>query len=533
MFESFTENIREKSGGKLPFEDAWANLKAFFAQVSENKKMGSDILFMVTYMASIITADISRPEIFAFAATRKEYITSKYIAKVETFVKRWNYNYAKALEMVADRTKNPILSSMLIRYGNSIGSGVPDNEFLVLELSTVRIVYRNHFEQGIEMLKKWGDAYIALMLSATIVSIIIMVSIAIYTPDDLDATLNTSYLLTIGIAVFGIGTMYHSIPGDQKCHELPGQGSYEQRMIRKMERFIVPTVIITSVLLLIGGFNAGLIYLIIGVLLAPLGIFAVIDDTKIIGRDADFSVFIRSLGTIMGGKGLTVPYALAEVDIKTLKVLYEFIQSVYSKLNLGLDENLVWERFIDESGSNLISKYLNIFRDSIKLGGNPSEVARVVSTSMLEQTLLREKREMLATGFIVLLIPMHVAMVAIFIFLYQILLTMSHAVTAVMASFDQVSDAMSSTTASMGGSMSGMVNIFVNFPEDKMGTYIAIVLLIITVANIMAGKIVKGGANYLYYAFGSILFSLTGILLIVTPFIVEMLFQIPIFNGGV
>lgn len=124
--------------------------------------MGSDILFMVTYMASIITADISRPEIFAFTATRKEYITSKYIAKVETFVKRWNYNYAKALEMVADRTKNPILSSMLIRYGNSIGSGVPDNEFLVLELSTVRIVYRNHFEQGIEMLKKWGGMHTSL-----------------------------------------------------------------------------------------------------------------------------------------------------------------------------------------------------------------------------------------------------------------------------------------------------------------------------------------------------------------------------------
>ncbi|KAF1078437.1 archaellar assembly protein FlaJ [Methanogenium sp. MK-MG] len=531
MFESFTEDIREKSGGKLPFKDSWANLKAFFAQVSENKRMGSDILFTVTYMASIITADISRPEIFAFTATRKEYITSKYIAKVETFVKRWNYNYARALEMVAERTKNPILSSMLTRYGNSIGSGVPDNEFLVLELSTVRIVYRNHFEQGIEMLKKWGDAYIALMLSATIVSIIIMVSIAIYAPDNLDSTLNTSYLLTLGIAVFGIGTMYHAIPGDQKCHELPGQGSYEQRMIRKMERFIVPTVLITSVLLLIGGFSAGLIYLVIGILLAPLGIFAIIDDTNIIGRDADFSVFIRSLGTIMGGKGLTVTYALAEIDIKTLKVLSEFIQSVYSKLNLGLDENMVWERFIDESGSNLISKYLNIFRDSIKLGGNPSEVARVVSSSMLEQTLLREKREMLATGFIVLLIPMHIAMVAIFVFLYQILLTMSHAVTAVMASFDQVSSAMSSSTASMGGSMSGMVNIFVNFPEDKMGTYIAIVLLIITVANIMAGKIVKGGANYLYYAFGSILFSLTGILLIVTPFIVEMLFQIPTFEG--
>lgn len=531
MFESFTDSVREKSGGKLPFADAGIKIKAYFAQISENKRMGSDLLFMVTYMASIITADISRPEIFAFTATRKEYATSRYIAKVETFVKRWNYNYAKALEMVSDRTKNPMLSSMLSRYGNSISSGVPDDEFLLLELSTVRSVYRNYFEQGIEMLKKWGDAYIALMLSATIVSVIIMVSIAIYAPDDLDTTLNTSYLLIIGIGIFGIGTMYRAIPGDQKCHEIPGQGSYEQKMIRRMERFILPTILITSLLLLVGGFNTGLIFLIIGILLAPLGIFAIIDDTNIIGRDSDFSVFIRSVGTIMGGKGLTVTYALAEIDIKTMKVLSGFIQSIYSKMNLGLDENLVWERFIDESGSNLISKYLNIFRDSIKLGGKPSEVARVVSSSMLEQTLLREKREMLATGFIVLLIPMHVAMVAIFIFLYQILLSMSHAVTAVMASFSEASAAMSDSTTSVGGSMSGMVNIFVNFPEEKMGTYVAIVVLIITICNMMAGKIVKGGANYLYYAFGSILFTLTGVIFIVTPFIVDILFQIPAMGG--
>lgn len=79
--------------------------------------------------------------------------------------------------------------------------------------------------------------------------------------------------------------------------------------------------------------------------------------------------------------------------------------------------------------------------------------------------------------------------------------------------------------------MSGMVNIFVNFPEAKMGTYVAIVVLMITICNMLAGKIVKGGGNYLYYAFGSILFTLTGVMFIVTPFIVEMLFQIPVMGG--
>jgi flagellar protein FlaJ len=53
------------------------------------------------------------------------------------------------------------------------------------------------------------------------------------------------------------------------------------------------------------------------------------------------------------------------------------------------------------------------------------------------------------------------------------------------------------------------------------------VILIITIANIIAGKIVKGGDNYMYYAFGSILFALSGMVYIVTPYIVNMFFTIP------
>ena len=77
------------------------------------------------------------------------------------------------------------------------------------------------------------------------------------------------------------------------------------------------------------------------VLLAPLGIFGFIDDTNIIHRDENFTTFIRSLGTIMGGKGLTVTTAMAEIDRKSLPVLSEFIDATYSKLNLGLDDDMV------------------------------------------------------------------------------------------------------------------------------------------------------------------------------------------------
>ncbi|NYT06476.1 MAG: archaellar assembly protein FlaJ, partial [Methanomicrobiales archaeon] len=404
-------------------------------------------------------------------------------------------------------------------------------EFLRLELSTVRSVYRNNFEQGIEMLKKWGDAYIAMMLSATIVGIIIMVSVAIYSPTELDSTLNMSYFILLFISAMGIITMYRAIPDDQKTHGLNDGGSYEQGMIRRMERVILPVAVISTLLLLLAGINFGLIAVFVSLLLAPMGIIAMKDDMNIVARDEDFSVFIRGLGSIMGGKGLTTTYAMSEVDRKSLEVLGPFIDAVYSKLNLGLDDAMVWQRFIRECGSNLIYKFLNIFRDSISLGGAPAEIGKIVSSSMLEMVLLRKKREMLATGFIVLLVPMHVAMVSIFMFLYQILISMSRAITNVMNSFGETQAAMSSSTGSVGSGMMTSIGVFTNFPEAKMGAYVVTVLMLITVSNLLAAKIVKGGDRYMYYFFGSLLFGLTGIVYIVTPFVVDLFFQIPVFGA--
>src|SRR5690606_35089445 len=144
------------------------SIKEKLDAITENKKMGPDLLSMVTYMASTTTAQATRPEIFAYTAVRHEYLTCKYIERGESFVKRWNYSYVQALSISAERAKNDMLRSMLNRFGNSMESGVPDEDFLNRELGTIRSVYRNSYEQGLEMLKKWSDAYIAMLFAGSL-----------------------------------------------------------------------------------------------------------------------------------------------------------------------------------------------------------------------------------------------------------------------------------------------------------------------------------------------------------------------------
>ena len=114
----------------LPFASTVDDLKRKVDQITEDKRMGADMLFMITYMASLGLANATRPEIFTFASNRKEYLTAKYIEKVDTYAKKWGFSYAESLSIVAERVNNVILRSMLNRYSNAIESGVPDEDFL-------------------------------------------------------------------------------------------------------------------------------------------------------------------------------------------------------------------------------------------------------------------------------------------------------------------------------------------------------------------------------------------------------------------
>jgi flagellar protein FlaJ len=527
MADTAPDQDTKPQGRQIPFSSHIKGLKEKLSQITEDRRMGADLLFLNTYMASLAIANASRPEIFAYAANRKEYISAKYIAKVDMYVKKWNYSYSEALGIVADRTNNTIVKSMLNRYANAIDSGVPDDDFLKNELSTVRSVYRSQVEQGLEMLKKWGDAYIAMLLSGTVIAVTIMISIAIYSPQGLESTLNMAYAIILVICVFGNVLMYTSVPDDPKTHGLVERASKEQQTIHAMERIIVPLALGSVIVMTLMGINAGLIFMLVGILMAPLGIIGFIDDSNITLRDNDFSTFIRSLGAIMGGQGTTAVHALATIDKKSLTTLEPLVNAVYSQMNLGLDNKQIWDKFIGDSGSNLIYKYLNIYLDTIIMGGPPEPIGTVVGSSVLEQTLLREKKDMHSRSFIVLLAPMHMAMVAIFVVLFRIMLTLTGSVSSMMGKFAAtaaISGGSSAGGVSAGSALGGM-SMFTNFPEKEMGNFVVIILAIITISNIIAARIVGGGDRYMFYFYTALFCTLTGLILLIAPVGVNIFFS--------
>lgn len=527
------KNIFNKKSNSQSILD-WLSLK--FRRYQKELFMSNDLLFTLTYMASISTANLTRDKIFSSISNKKEYCPSEYFGQIRELAQTWHYDYANACELISTKVTHDRMRELLNRLSNAIAAGEPDNEFLTKEWKLFKTKRIDEFERDLETTKEWSNAYTALLVSTSLVAIIILLSVILYNIGDPAKTLYSTMVIIFFMAFLGVGLLFSSSPKDSKVHGLSVK-SKEQVYIHKwlpltLVLSALSVIIFTIIPALIGTPDffvniKGVGMILAGVIMLPVGIAANRDIDKINKRDESYTTFIRSLGSIISGSGLTVPKALQKIDPKNLGELKDMSQELYKKLATGLDSTLCWERFVGETGSYLIYKFTNVFVDAVNFGGNAEVVGELVSSSNLELVLLRMKRERISKGFTSLVIPLHVAMVSLLLFIGQILTIFSTIISTLFSQFEANNGELGDI---MPNGMGGMnLGIFGGVPVELLGKFVVIVIVILTLANILAIVAVKGGPMYLAIYYGISIFILSGILMIITPPLVEMAFS---FNGA-
>lgn len=523
MFETKEiPRLKLRTSFKIPFVE---KLK----KVRENLLVDNDLLFLLTYMASLSTAHLSRDKIFTMASETK-YSPSRFFAMVRDLAQKWHYDYATACELVAEKIKAERVKKLFNRLANAISAGEPDREFLEREWKAFKTIRKDEYDRNLESLRKWSDAYTSLLVSASLISVVVLLSVVIYSVGDPGSTLIASAFGNFVICLFGVFMLFKAVPKDKKIHDLRIK-SREQSIASKL---LIPMLVVGGMLflflglipLILGNYDfAGYGFLALGLAILPIGIISKIDDKKVSKRDEAFTSFIRSLGAIKGGAGVSIAEAIRRIDQKNLGELKELAMELQRRLSLGLDPKLCWERFIGESGSYLIEKLTPIFIDAIDLGGDADAVGEIVSSSNLEMVLLRLKRDLIASGFVNLIIPLHVAMVSLTLFIEQILTIFTQYISMLFGT--QVG---STGDVFRNVPLQGVnLGIFAGIPVELLAQYTFFVVLSITIANFLASNIVKGGGKFLYAYYASVLFILSGILMLVIPPIVRWAFTLPSF----
>jgi len=489
-------------------------------QVEKKKKSGKwspdlqmlhyDFFCHLTYMAAIATSGISRSGLFTHSA-KVPLMSAHYFQKINVVARAFNHDYAESCRIVGEATKEPDVKSLLLRLSGALASGEDIAAFLEKEAEVASEKYGDRFEGAIESLKKWTDAYVALIMTSAIVAVMTVITMIIGS-GSVSFILGFG-LLTVLVTLAGVWLIYNAAPRETKVHSLPIR-SREQNLARKLMWICLPLALTLGVGAFLLKMPLGVSVLAVGLCLFPFGLVSMINDIKIDKFESDIGGFLRSLGGVTQATNITVNEALTRIDFRSMVSLKDNATLLYTRLQAGIEPKLCWERFVGETGSEMVARSVRIFMDSISIGGEAERVGRDAGFFALKIALLRIKRGTIATGFTWLAGIMHVVLVVLVLFIFQ-----------TIGQFTDLVQGILPTDASIPGAPS-----FGVFQPDSgqlglLEFMVVGIALVLSVANATAVYATGGGHYYKLFFFLAVTMSITGAALLVVPVVVSFMFK--------
>jgi flagellar protein FlaJ len=505
-----------KLKGKAPSKGADSSASSSSTRkFSFNKDLlKGDLFCHLTYMSAIATSKLPRNLLFEYAATLP-YNSTRYIRKVHFLAKKLNYDYSEACRIVGEETQEAEPKAILLRMANALSSGENESDFLAREAFALGETYGDEYERSIESLKKWTDAFVALILSSSLVVVISVVSMLIFPMNPTYITLLTWLMLMS--TLLGAWIMYRASPKDIKTHSLNHTSPY-QKFGRDMFKYMVlPLGVIMLFLMLAVKPDLGWGMIVVAIIVLPTGLLMMLDDRRIDQFDSDIAGFLRSLGGVTRAIGTTITEGLQRIDFRALGSLKKPAITLNSALLLGIKPELCWQRFVGGTGSEHVNRSVQIFWDGIAVGGNAEKVGNQSSMFAMKIALLRAKRKLVSSNFTFTTIIIHATIAVLLVGIYQVLVNFTKLL------------------GNMGDMEPGTIDAIANMPTfqflstgssslDLLHMMVTIMLVVMTVVNAAAIKVVDGGNNLKFLFYLGILLAISGLSLLLVPDILKGVF---------
>jgi len=480
------------------------------AKNSTSRLMSFDLFYQLSYMSTIAAAGVPRDLIFSRSA-QLDCTSAEYFKRVELARQRLKYDYARACRAVGEPLKEEEVKGLLLRLSSSLISGEPEAEFLTREAKARADDYENEYGRNLEALKMWTDAYVSLILAAVLVIVIGIVSTMVYKIE----TVLIMAMAFVAIAATAIGVWLIWLVSPKEVTVLSWPGSKEQKLARKLFKFMLPAAVILGAMLMLSQKNVGLALLVVAAMTFPVGYIMSKDDKQIAKRDDEIGTFLRSLGGVCSALGTTVNAALGRLDLDAINILRSSVKNLHTRLTAGIRTKLSWRKFIDETGSELAHRSVGMFYDAIEVGGSAGQAGQQAAFFASKIALLRARRRTVAGPFRWLCMTMHAAVVAILVFITEVISTFAGMLGKAQSAMPQVE----------GSPSMGAFNSFNLSGLEIMHSMVIPLVLIFTFANALAPSMAEGGSKYKILSNLAFTAGISGVMLLVLPKLAAMLFS--------
>jgi flagellar protein FlaJ len=219
----------------------------------------------------------------------------------------------------------------------------------------------------------------------------------------------------------------------------------------------------------------------------------------------------------MGAVGTTVNEALSRLNRRSLGALEPHVHRLYVRLGNNIAPQLCWLRLAGESGSELVSRSVRVFWDGLRLGGDPERVGALASNFAQKVVLLRASRKLTATTFAWVVVPLHMVLLSIILFITEVLRIFG-------TELSKIQDETLNSDILAEAGVSQM--LLYSAPNMRfISIFVGLMILLLTAANTFAPYAAVGGHRYKLCLFGAIMLFLSGVAIIVIPAGVSELFQ--------
>jgi len=494
--------------------DFWRKSETKKPKESDKELLEVDFFCQLAYMAAIATSGISRSGLFYHAA-RLPYSATRYFRRVDFVAKMFNHDYSQACRIVGEKTKEPEIKALLLRLSGALASGEDIAGFLSRESKILSESYGSSYERRLDLLRKWSDAYVSLILTSALVTVMSVVTMMI---GNVTVTFMVSLaVLTIIATIAGSWFLYHTAPRETKNHSLPFR-SQEQDYANNLAKLLFPVGAVFVVIVILLKVNFGASMVLASAFMLPVGLVVMADDRKVGKRDTDIAAFLRSLGGVMQAIGATAAEAISRLDFRSLGILKEDVELLHVRLLAGVTPDLCWNRFVCETGSELVNRSVRTFWDGITLGGEPQDVGNESSAFAMKISLLRAQRAQVSSGFTWLTIAMHAVLTILSVFIYSVFVSFSQLIKNLMPN-EQISNDVTSKLPSFGiFSQNGLQINLLHF-------MVILIVFVLTVANAFAMYAVSGGHPRKLIFYLALTTAISGLVFMLVPSIASTMFK--------
>ncbi|MEM3341324.1 MAG: type II secretion system F family protein [Thermoplasmata archaeon] len=388
-------------------------------------EIDNDMHLFITRIGVLALADAPAKTVFNLLEKMKEYRQlAGEVKKIYILTDKWHIPLERACRTVARLTPSEVFANFLLRLAHATEVGESVEDFFIKEQSIILNEYSARYENSLMGLKYIEEIFTATMTSMAF-GVVLVELLLMLTGQSSSSLIAFMFILFVLVEVFIAYVVKSMIPGEVIWHTM----EQKTEVKKKLNRLLVLTVTGSILLFIIasgrpffqtigeflnwkGMISFSKIFVEIPPALAvaigstPLlyvGIYTTIEEGKILNRDLHFPSFLRSLGISSEAKGREALSALDRLRRHDFGELSENIDSLYKRLKIRINKVRAWILFGADTGSELISKFAEMYIEGTRLGGSSKKIGVMVSDNFTRITDLRVKKFESASTFTVVL----------------------------------------------------------------------------------------------------------------------------------